>query len=154
MKRLILIFVLVTLLVTLLVSVLLRPPQHEMMGLEPVNTIFMPTEKECDVRVSSCQASVGDHTLSLSLEPALQALKSFAVKLKSAGWRPEQVVVYFSMQGMEMGLNRFSLTQTTGGWQGVAMLPVCTDRRSDWLATVFVSHNGQRYRAEFSFSID
>lgn len=51
-----------------------------------------------------------------------------------------------------MGLNHFSLKQVSGVWQGRAMLPVCTDRRADWLATVFVTHSGQRYRSEFTFS--
>lgn len=153
-KRLLSLLILITLLVIIVVLLLLRPKPQEMLGLEPANTILMSTDKECDVSVSTCQASLGEYRLKFSIDSTVQPLKSFTVELQPEAWQPEQAAVYFSMQGMEMGLNRFSLQQTDGVWQGRAMLPVCTDRRSDWLATVFVSHDGQRYRSEFGFSTD
>jgi len=153
MKKLILLFILFTLVVMIAVSFILRPAKQEMMGLEPVHSINIPSVPECDVSITTCQAVLGEYSLSFRINSVVRPLNPFSVSLEAEGWQPEQAAVYFSMQGMEMGLNRFKLKQVADVWQGQAMLPVCTDQRSDWLATVFVSHNGQRYRSVFSFTV-
>lgn len=152
LKRGLLLFLLLFVLVTVMLSRYLRPAQQAMLGLEPAETVAMAVETDCDARTSACRARVGEVRLQLQLEPTLRPLQAFGIELKAEGWQPQQVAIYFSMQGMEMGLNRFLLQPQDGLWRGSAMLPVCTDRRNDWLATVFVTHQGRRYRAEFGFT--
>ena len=50
-------------------------------------------------------------------------------------WPQAQAVhVSFSMQGMEMGLNRYRLLAQGGGrWDGEIILPACVQGRSDWV---------------------
>ena len=152
MKKTLLLFLALFVLVAVVVSVYLRPQQQAMLGLEPAETIEMAAEADCDIRLNTCRASVGEYSLGLHLATVVRPLQPFEVKLQAEGWQPQQAVIYISMQGMGMGLNRFLLKPLNGEWSGNAMLPVCTDKRSDWLATVFVSHQGKRYRAEYSFS--
>jgi len=151
-KKVIAVIVLLILFVTLLASLLLKPSQQEKLGLEPATTILMLAQTDCDARGNTCVATLGEYRLNLHIDEKVTTLQPFSLTIEADGWQPQQLAVYFSMQGMEMGLNRFRLQQTGNLWQGQAMLPVCTQQRSDWLATVFVTHNNERYRAEFGFS--
>ena len=151
-KKVTVVMVLLTLIVVLVASILLRPAQQEMLGLEPATSILMSPQADCDARGNSCVARLGEYRLNLRIDETVKTLQPFTLTITADGWQPQQLAVYFSMQGMEMGLNRFRLQQTDNLWQGQAMLPVCTQQRSDWLATVFVTHGGERYRAEFGFS--
>lgn len=151
-KNVIAAIVFLTLFVALVVTLLLRPTQQEMLGLEPATTILMPTQTDCDARGKSCAATLGQYRLNIKIGETIKTLQPFSLSIEADGWHPQQLAVYFSMVGMEMGLNRFRLQQTGNLWQGQAMLPLCTQQRNDWLATVFVTHNGERYRAEFGFS--
>lgn len=151
-KRIIVILFVIILLMALAASWFLRPAKQEMMGLEPATTMLMLTDKDCDARGNTCEASLGRYKLRISMDPNVQTLQPFSLTVEADGWQPQQLAVYFSMQGMEMGLNRFRLVQTGNVWQGQAVLPVCTAQRSDWMASVFMSHKGQRYRAEFGFT--
>ena len=50
----------------------------------------------------------------------------------------ENIIVNFEMNGMNMGVNRFSLKNKAllndkQHWQGKALLPVCVIGRADWI---------------------
>lgn len=74
---------------------------------------------------------------------AMQAFKLF-VALPQA----REVHARFSMQGMEMGLNRYRLlADGPGHWQAEVMLPACVQGRRDWLLTL--EADGARYQLPF-----
>jgi len=71
----------------------------------------------------------------------------------SSTFAVRQVLVQFTMKGMDMGLNRYRLVSDGAGrWTGKAMLPVCTTGRTDWLATVMLNGPAGERRAQFAFS--
>jgi hypothetical protein len=89
----------------------------------------------CEVQ-QGCQA--GDSSLSVSVQfgDTPRALQPFPLGLQFSGDEPvEQVTVSFSMQGMDMGLNRYRLTgDKMSGWKADITLPICVSGRSDWIA--------------------
>lgn len=110
----------------------------------------------CNPAVDTCTAKADDMILHVRLGPPVVVLKSFPVTVRlhpSSRFAVRQVLVQFTMKGMDMGLNRYRLVSDGDGrWTGTAMLPVCTTGRTDWLATVVLSGPGGERRAQFAFS--
>lgn len=90
--------------------------------------------------------------VALALPDAIKPLSPFPVQVHIAGKRAasvEKVAVSFTMQGMNMGFNRFELRrQTVEAWQGEALLPVCSMGRRDWRVTVEIA-GAPPYAVEF-----
>jgi hypothetical protein len=115
--------------------------------------VILHGEPTCDPAKNTCVAYGEGINLSLSLQGPVRVLKSFlvTVQLESpAVVSPiRRVAVTFSMVGMYMGFNRFSLEQRSSKiWQGQAMLPVCSSGRTDWRIAVEVAGE-PAYTAEF-----
>ncbi|MDO4694884.1 MAG: hypothetical protein Q4A62_09775 [Eikenella sp.] len=64
----------------------------------------------------------------------------FDIELRQVPNGVEKVSVSFSMRDMDMGFNRYDLRpQPDGSWRAEAVrLPLCTDRRRDYLADITV----------------
>lgn len=64
--------------------------------------------------------------------------RPFDIYLDNVPPEVQRVEVSFSMQNMDMGFNRYPLVrQPDGSWLAAQIrLPVCTDRRHDYLADV------------------
>jgi hypothetical protein len=65
-----------------------------------------------------------------------RALQPFPIHIQLDG--PQSAVavtVDFSMQGMNMGSNRYHLmADASAGWNADIILPICTSGRTDWVA--------------------
>ncbi len=64
--------------------------------------------------------------------------RPFDIRVENVPPEVQRVEVSFSMQNMDMGFNRYPLArQPDGSWLAAQIrLPVCTDRRNDYLADV------------------
>lgn len=73
-------------------------------------------------------------TVNFGAEP--RALQPFPIHLRlEGGQRADSVTVAFSMQGMDMGSNRYRLiADASGGWNADITLPICLSGRTDWVA--------------------
>ena len=114
-------------------------------------------DPHCDPSRGGCVAHHEGMTLELSLPDSMRTMIPFDVAGTLNGpqaARITSVTVEFSMKGMYMGSNRFVLQQqdpTT--WRGQAMLPICSNGRSDWQVTVEVGDN-PTYLAEFATVVE
>lgn len=66
------------------------------------------------------------------------------------------VVLDLQMQGMNMGVNRFSLQPEAtrpGRWSGKLLLPLCVSGRSDWLVNVEVGTATGQYQVQFPLQV-
>jgi hypothetical protein len=119
-------------------------------------TVMLAAETQCNPGGKACTAYGQDLTVTLELEDGVRPLKAFTVSVTLAGSRTKQVsqmAVRFTMVGMNMGVNRFTLGRVTNElWQGWAMLPVCSTGRQDWRTTVEVLAD-QLYAVTFPLQI-
>ena len=83
----------------------------------------------------------------------VRGLQPFPVKvLFEAGGQVESVTVAFSMQGMDMGWNRYSLSDDSmSAWKAVVTLPICSTGRTDWIAEFDLLAAGRHYRLQVPF---
>jgi len=146
------VFVSGLLLAALLASWLLRPRDMAQLGLDS-QTPILSGRAQCDAARGPCEFRAGPLLARLTLVPPVQPLNPFSMDLYLEGLSPRQAVVTFTMVDMEMGLNRFALRPGEGGrWYGQAMLPVCSQGRKDWLATLTVGTTAGDYRIVFPFT--
>ena len=68
--------------------------------------------------------------------------RPFDITLENVPPQVQQAEVSFSMDGMDMGFNRFPLQrQADGSWLAAQIrLPVCTDRRDGYLADIRIGN--------------
>jgi hypothetical protein len=150
-KHILIVSVSVLLLAALVASLLLRPKEMSQLGLESQDIAVSGTA-QCDAAQGPCEFRAGELGLTLHLVPPVQSLRPFDIHLQVDGVQPRQVVLTFTMADMDMGLNRFVLRPGDGDWRGRAVLPICTQSRNDWLATVTVRGEGRDYRVVFPFT--
>lgn len=84
----------------------------------------------------------------LDFQPALRA--PFDIRLHHVPANAQRVYIQFSMENMDMGFNRFDLKPQNQAGQWLAQnvrLPVCTDNRRDYLATIHI--DGKQYQLAF-----
>jgi len=66
----------------------------------------------------------------------------------------ESVSVAFSMQGMDMGQNRYRLNGAPmSAWTANVTLPICSSGRSDWVADFDLLVAGRHYRFQVPFVV-
>ena len=119
----------------------------------PLTAMELPAGQNCKPVGIACFTENDDLSISLRLASEVQPLSTFSVEVTLEGRQApamQTVAVHFTMPGMEMGVNRFSLTRESGNiWRGQAMLPICSTGRRDWLATVQATGNTS-YAGTFS----
>jgi len=63
----------------------------------------------------------------------------------------------FSMNSMEMGLNKFQFKQgfhsKEDDWQSLILLPICTSKRTDWIMIINLETENKIYRAQVPLQI-
>lgn len=113
-------------------SLLACSPQSDP-ELLPVSQLYV--DADCDVLTGCRVGDVGAYIdVLFAMKP--RVLQPFPVVVKPEGMKGMEVVtVSFSMRGMAMGLNRYTLARTAeGGWDGEVTLPICVSGRTDWIA--------------------
>lgn len=106
----------------------------------------------CDPVANDCVAFIEGHKLVVRFLQPPSALKPFGVQLVAENLNPQNVVVEFTMQGMDMGMNRYVMQPLDGGsWATQVILPVCSLGRHDWHSRFEVVYQGNRWFANFNF---
>jgi hypothetical protein len=117
----------------------------------------------CDLSSGPCTQPLpggGEVTLEMAPRP-LRTMRELRVRAvagdPSAAGGSQDVVVAFSMVGMEMGRNEVRLAPAGAGFTGTAVLVRCPSGRRDWVAEVTVAPAGapaRARRARFSFTVE
>ena len=118
-------------------------------------------DMNCNPATAVCAAAKQDVSVELFFPKRVQYLKPFKMQVRSNGINNstiETVHVDYTMVGMDMGLNRFSLLPVTDdkgqqSYEGEGILPVCVSGRVDWLATVNVITADKVYEAVFKLEV-
>ena len=105
---------------------------------------------DCPNPVAGC----GDGgSMQMRFDHAPKALQPFGIDLSLP--TAEAVHMQFTMDGMEMGTNRYRMVRRSDGtWHAEVTLPVCMHGRSDWLALVEASMAGGTSYYQFRFSAE
>lgn len=120
----------------------------------PVPLVASATD--CDSARTACGAQGEGLRIELRLGPPVQPLEAFDIALRIADGTltdAAAVEVQFVMRGMDMGINRYRLARAADGvWRGRAVLPVCTSRRTDWIAELDIRDGTHRWTAALPFT--
>ena len=105
-----------------------------------------------------CTVTVPPRSLALELNGDVRPLRPIELLLRlpdSALPSAGPASVDFVMVGMDMGLNRYTLTrQADGSYRAKIILPVCSTGRSDWVAKVSAVVGQEMWTAEFPFTAE
>ena len=109
----------------------------------------------CDLR-QGCRASDGSTVVTVTFGAEARPLQAFPVRVRIDSGQPANaVLVAFSMQGMDMGLNRYRLlADETGAWNADVTLPICTSGRTDWLADFDLVVADRRLQVQVPFVLE
>ena len=115
----------------------------------------------CNPAASTCAAAKQDSSVTLYFPEQVHYLKPFRMEVTTKGISDssiETVYVDYTMVGMDMGLNRFSLLPKTDAkgqqrYEGEGILPVCVSGRVDWLANVNIITTDKVYEAAFKLEV-
>jgi hypothetical protein len=119
-----------------------------------VPAVQLALSEPCDVQ-RGCRAANESLAATVIFGTDPLALQPFPVKvLFEAGGQVESVTVAFSMQGMDMGWNRYSLSgDSVSAWNAIVTLPICTSGRTDWIADFDLLAAGRHYRLQVPFAL-
>ena len=123
--------------------------------IKPVNQSFSEMRsmrhEPCDPVLESCSGFISEHPVTLSFAERPSALQPFKVLLET-DLPVSTVELDFTMQGMDMGINRFGMQQQADGrWQGEMILPVCSLSRNDWIVELRVVYENTLWTARYDF---
>jgi hypothetical protein len=111
----------------------------------------------CDLADGPCtrRLAVGEVTVEVAPRPPrtmTELAVRVALRAEGAPAPPADVIVAFSMPGMEMGENRARLAATGAGrWEGKAVLVRCPSGKRGWVAQVRL---GGADAARFALTVD
>lgn len=105
---------------------------------------------DCQDLIRGCDIGVGQLTFSQLPKP----LAPFIITLKtqSIDTQLDVVKAQFNMQGMQMGFNNYRFMHLKKDtWQANVILPVCSQRRADWLMTLDIKASGKTKKLNILF---
>lgn len=124
----------------------------------PATAQTLAVDAGCDSAHTACVARVETLAIEIGLGPSVRPMQPFNIRLRTVLGRlsdSAQVELQFQMRGMDMGLNRYRLVAgDTGVWHGQAILPVCSQGRSDWIAQLEIHDGGRHWAATLPFTTD
>lgn len=129
---------------------------------EDKQPIVLETAKpDCNPVIIPCKASDAQHAVILHFPEKVAYLEPFKMRVTIQGFGQEmieKVNVDFKMVGMDMGLNRFTLSPLVDKkgnvtYEGEGILPLCVSGRVDWLASTHVMTTDKIYEAIFGFKV-
>jgi hypothetical protein len=89
----------------------------------------------CPDPVAGCTALVGNRMVSVGMARERKPLKAIQVWVKAVG--AGTVQASFTMVGMNMGLNHYTLRPDAAGvFHAEVILPVCVSGRREWVMTL------------------
>ena len=119
----------------------------------PVSRLML--SQPCDV-LQGCRAADASVAVTVTFGAEPRALQPFPIRIQLEGHQQaDSVTVAFSMQGMDMGANRYRLiADAPGGWNADIILPICTSGRSDWVADFELVVTDQRLQIQVPFALE
>lgn len=148
MPRLLILFTIAAVLAALYWSI--EPFLRPLIFKTPAEAAKLELASGCDLTATECRIRVEGAQLWLRFEGPIKPMQPFEVRLSGA--QTNSATIEFSMEGMDMGLNRYrlrSLDEVTRA--ATVVLPVCTSARRDWLAQVNVVLEDKTYAGVFPF---
>lgn len=128
----------------------LRVPDRPFAG----QVIKLPAP-QCSPVGGPCTVFDPPRMLALTLSGDVRPLRPFELELRLPDWALSAAAnasVDFVMLGMDMGLNRYTLTrQADGSFRAKVILPVCSTGRSDWIAKVSAVVGQEMWTVDFPF---
>lgn len=100
-----------------------------------------PARVACADLTAGCAARIANREVRFGTDRRIQPLKSFEVWVNAPGAR--QIEARFTMVGMDMGFNLYSLhADNQGVYKARITLPVCVSGRRDWVMTLDIDGTG------------
>lgn len=119
---------------------------------------LLALEQSCDIASAGCVAANEHLSVKVKFDSGFGALKPFRLRLQLDQITPvkiDGIELVFSMQGMQMGLNKYRLIRETDRlWTATVTLPICTSGRSDWLADFELKSSDQKWTARIPFVLN
>lgn len=103
--------------------------------------LYAEMDSSCNLNQSECLLRLDDGAeVVLSIEPRpIPVLKPLELKVEIHNLKSEKVVVNFKSIGMNMGINKSLMQQTSPGvFSAKGMLPVCVRNRMSWNANLLI----------------
>lgn len=118
-------------------------------------------DSDCNPAKSVCVAAEQGYSLTLHFPEQVHYLTPFRMQVTAKGFGNTvigSVNVEYTMVGMDMGLNRFTLSSVIDekgnvAYEGEGILPVCVSGRVDWLANVQIMTAEKIYEAVFKLVV-
>lgn len=120
--------------------------------------IVIPAGK-CKPQTQICKVELGDLNVDVFFEKNIFYLKPFKMSIRTTkNNNIESIIVDFKMKDMDMGINRFELikinnTDEKQSWTAKAILPICVNGRSDWIAAILVKIDKIHYKLTLPFEV-
>ena len=112
---------------------------------------------DCQLQQNPCQVQAGEVAFDISAPQNIFYLEPFVVQLRlqNDSAAPRSIEADFTMQNMQMGLNRFKFQPEANAkrWSAKAVLPVCVTGRADWQMELRVVSDGAQYRLLFPIEV-
>lgn len=118
-------------------------------------TVVKMSFENCKPQNKVCNIELEGLKLEVLFDEDVFYLKPFnvSVSLKNkSNNKIESVYIDFKMKNMNMGGNRFLLTEVGNkkqNWQGKALLPICVTGRADWFSELEVIIDKKKYILTF-----
>lgn len=106
----------------------------------------VPVNVTCPDLTAGCKVEVGGQNLRFGTDRRIKVLAPFELWADAPGAR--KVEARFTMEGMDMGFNLYTLRPDAQGmFRASVTLPVCVSGRRDW--NLILEIDGQRFNAPF-----
>ncbi len=116
-------------------------------------TIVKISLEDCKPQKQVCNVELSGLNVRILFDKDVFYLKPFNVTVWTEGnVEVESVHIDFKMKNMNMGVNRFLLTEVGNkkqSWQGKALLPICVTRRADWFSELEIVIDKKKYILTF-----
>lgn len=122
-------------------------------------TVIEISVDNCEPQKQVCNVELGGLNVRVLFDENVFYLKPFNVTVWTEGNNDvESVYIDFKMKNMDMGVNRFLLTDAgtkniKQSWQGKALLPICVTGRADWDVIVEVVTYKFHYKLTLPFFV-
>lgn len=121
------------------------------------DVVWFSPSGECNLHTSQCSATLGDKghlSLSIDAHGRIQALEVLPLDVEVDGVSANQVTVDFVGRDMDMGLHRFTLTETAPGhFHGQGQVGICTQDVMPWRARVILDTPEGKLGSWFDFDV-
>lgn len=105
----------------------------------------------CDISKAPCRVNDRGFEYVIMFTGHPSPLTPFSVKLITEQIQPESIDIEFSMQGMDMGYNQYSMKLEGSHWQSKVILPVCSLGSKEWILKIKVSGKNSVHLTQLKF---